>query len=465
MASAAEGRVQYRFRLPLADEEALRLFLETAFGVKIPDVAVCPGHVSPWRAVTDAYFARQRVMVCKASRGFGGKSFLLAMLGLTEALTLKADVNILGGSGEQSRRVLGYMTRSWGYPSAPRHRLASDPLKRETRLTWGNSVQALMASQTSVRGPHVPRLRLDEVDEMEYAIFTAALGQTMSKGGVAAQTVISSTHHHPKGTMTEVLKLAAEKDWPVYEWCYRESLEPHGWLSAAELDAKRRDVPAAMFQVEYDLQEPSPEGRAMMPEAVAAMFDSRLGTFEGREGAYLEIEPPQPGASYKHGADWARSVDWTVIVTIRTDVTPARLVAFERLGRRPWPQMVGRFEARLQRYGGVACHDATGLGDVVDGYLTQPAAGIILVGRTRADLFSNYISTVEQGGLVAPMIRFLHAEHAYATIDDLYGARHPPDGFVAMALAWHARTLKRNSRWLPVDDTPTAAALNHGAAS
>jgi hypothetical protein len=418
--------------------------------VCIPDREVCPGHTSPWRAFCDAYFARHRVSVWLASRGFGGKSFLLALLGLVEALTLKCDVTILGGSGEQSKRVHEYMGKAWNYPEAPRQLLASDPLKMETTLTWGNTIRALLASQSSVRGPHPVRLRCDEVDEMEQPILNAALGQPMSKAGVRAQTVLSSTHHNPDGTMTEVLKMAGEKDWPVYEWCYRETMQPHGWLSAQEVDAKRTDVTQQMWTVEYDLQQPSAEDRAIVPEAVEAMFDKVLGVFEGRNGEYIEIEAPRPDAEYTHGADWAKSKDWTVICTLRTDCTPARLVAFERQGRKAWPTMVSRFEARIQRYGGIAQHDSTGLGDVVAGYLTTPAYSVQLVGRTRSDLFSNYISEIERGSIVAPHIKFMYQEHLYCRVGDLYGAGHPPDSFVAGALA--AVECGVHQRWLPVDD-------------
>lgn len=119
----------------------------------------------------------------------------------------------------------------------------------------------------------------------------------MSKGGVPAQTVLSSTHHVPDGTMSYALRLAAEKPgWAVREWCYRETLEPHGWLSTAEMEAKRTDVTGLVWRVEYDLQEPSSEDRAIMPEAITAMFQTSLGVYEGREGEYIEVEPPQPGA-------------------------------------------------------------------------------------------------------------------------------------------------------------------------
>ena len=54
---------------------------------------------------------------------------------------------------------------------------------------WGNTITALTASQTSIRGAHPARLRLDEADEMRLPILEAAQGQTMDQGAVRAQTV------------------------------------------------------------------------------------------------------------------------------------------------------------------------------------------------------------------------------------------------------------------------------------
>jgi hypothetical protein len=272
---------EYHFQLPITDDAALKLFLRLAFGFEVPDVAVCPGHCSPWEAFRHAYFATSRVSIWKASRGLGGKSLLLAMLGLTEALTLKCDVNLLGGSGEQSKRIHEYMRKAWEYAESPRQLLASDPYLSSTTLTWGNTIRALLASMTSVRGPHPVRLRLDEVDETDLAIVNAALGQPMSKAGMSAQTVLSSTHHNPQGTMTAVLQIAAEKSWPVYEWCYHETMQPHGWLDPAEVDAKRTDVTSQQWSIEYDLQQPSAQDRAIIPAAVSSMFQRSLGEFAG----------------------------------------------------------------------------------------------------------------------------------------------------------------------------------------
>lgn len=459
---------EYHFELPLKNDAELSLFVEKAFGVHIPNVQVCPNHTTPWRAFSDAYFARYPITVWKASRGFGGKSFLLALLGLVEAITLKADVSILGGSGEQSANVLRYCGEFWKYPGAPIGLLDSD-VQRETRLAWGNTIKALTASQTSVRGPHRPRLRLDEIDEMSIRIFDAAMGQTMAvvedgKIVIPAQTVASSTHQNADGTMTEVLKRAAERDHPVATWCYKETSAEGGWLLQSEIERKRSEVTAIMWEVEYDLQEPSPESRAIQPDKVREMFKPELGRFKGRNGEYIEIEAPTlvcrecdheqakgekctecgartRRARYATGADWAKKQDWTIIITLRCDVDPVRVVAFERCGRMPWPVMVKKFEKQIKWFNSrrQAVHDGTGVGDVVNDNLTVRAQAFIMVGRARSDMLSNYINAIEDGAIVAPDIEFMHNEHKYASVDDVYGRGHLPDTICAGALAWSRR--------------------------
>lgn len=446
------NRVRIRprnFPLPIADEQQLRDFITLFFGVRIPDTVVVPGHSTPWRAFADAYFARSSISVWVASRGFGGKSYLLALLGLTEALTLKANVKILGGSGAQSRNVQDYISKEfYQKPKAPRKMWVGEPLAEISRFDWGNSIQSLMASTKSVRGPHPERLRLDECDEMSLAIFDAAMGQAMARVEgreviIPAQTVASSTHHYPNGTMTEILKRAADRSWPIYRWGYHETSVDGGWLLPQQVEEKRGEVTAKMWEVEYELSEPSAEGLAIMMEWVEATFDPELGTFEGRIGEYIEIEPPDPTGQYITGADWAKKQDYTVIVTWRIDTRPYKLVAFERRQREPWPVMVSRFDRRVERYGGNAQHDQTGLGDVIDDYKTSASEGVVMVGNRRRELFSNYIAAMEDGTFIAPRIKWMYSEHRYASVDDLYGSGHPPDSIAAASLAYDAATNRR----------------------
>ena len=719
---------KHKFVLPILTEETLRAFIKYAWGISIPDTQVCQNHSTPWRAFVDAYFARSPVSVWHGSRGFAGKSFTLALLSMTEAVTLGADVNVLGGSGEQSKRVLEHMQNLWNYESAPRNMLQADAAT-VTRLTNGAKVSALMASQASVRGPHPQRLRLDEIDEMDIRILDAAMGQTMSKGDIKSQTVMSSTRQYSDGTMQEILRRAGEKGWKVHEWCvhsesvimspsgdkpiktieigdiiyaykdgriiettvsdvwsngkretisivcqdgrriictpehkiattggwknagslirgeilrgvrkedweawqgeqnqngdvsrvptekqensgiswklsdmwkaktnivkdlfgvlsgwndkekysgcwevgacerkpctyyekqyqqnsisdkgiiglswfgvrtgssiwalfcglcnsvsdglhrgkwrllalkaradetrlfeenrdrgariqndcsargqatfldsaiverieshpsvdvwdmtvkdgesfvcggivvhncFRETAQPHGWLMPADIEQKRSDVTAAMWVTEYENQEPNPSSRAIQPGAVDIMFDKSLGEFDGAAHEYIEIEAPIPTATYAHGADWARKGDWTIITTYRTDVRPVKCVAWERTGRLDWPVMVKKFDDRILRFGGRGMHDGTGLGDVVDGYMTSGAQAFIMAGRARADLLSEYINACEKGDIVYPFIRYAYQEHKFASVEAVMsgGTEHLPDSISAGALGW-----------------------------
>jgi len=428
------------FELPIKTDEQLRSFLYYAFGVVLPDHKCCANHSTPWQAFRDAYFAVHPVSVWKASRGFGGKTFTLALLALTEALTLGADVNILGGSGEQSNRVHENTKLLWDHKYSPKEYLLSDPITSKTRFVWGNSMRALLASQRSVRGPHPQRLRMDEIDEMDIKILDSAMGQPMSKNGILSQTVLSSTHQYPAGTMTEILHRANDQGWPVYEWCYKETVKSNGgWLDDQDLDRKRTEVTKLMWQIEYDLQEPSSDDFAIYSDKVDAMFNKDLGYFDGKPREIISVENYVQGARYVIGGDWAKKMDWTIIIVMRVDVNPWRIVYFERRGREPWPNMVKAYDNAYYRYHVErGMHDATGVGDVVDDYLEVNAEGQILVGKLRTDILSTAVTAIENGEIESPYIKHMRDELRYASYGDVYGTRsqgHLPDTLSALATA------------------------------
>ena len=434
----------------ITDDDTLHLFVEHLWGVRIPRTPVCPNHTAPFTAFANAFFDRDPVQVWKASRGFGGKSWLLGTLTLTEAVVRGAMATILGGSASQSFNVHEVIQESLMRENGPRDVLAADPTRYQTTFLNGAWIRPLMASQRSVRGPHPQRLRLDEIDEMEYGLLTAALGQPMHKNRlgklVKAQTIMSSTHQYPDGTMTQILKEAGEKGWPVYEWCYRENLKSNdGWLDDDEVAAKKVLVPKAMWDAEYELQEPSFEGRAFDIDAVNAMF-SRKPKCDGAAGREFVFQKPEPGVNYVTGVDWAREKDWTVIWTFRTDRQPWETVAFQRTNREYWQSMIGKLNQRLQQYRGSCAYDSTGIGNVVGDYIEDiPDVNVVpvtLSPASKSTLFSDYIAAVENGNLSSPQVEFLLTEHRYCRLVDLYGTSkegHPPDSIVAGALAWSMR--------------------------
>src|SRR5580765_2303812 len=92
-----------RSRLPVQADRVItaqdaRQLADVAYeltGIRVADRAVCGGHTAPLQALADAFFARAPMVVWHASRGFGGKTTLMALLGHLETVILGADVTIL----------------------------------------------------------------------------------------------------------------------------------------------------------------------------------------------------------------------------------------------------------------------------------------------------------------------------------------------------------------------------------
>ena len=242
--------------------------------------------------------------------------------------------------------------------------------------------------------------------------------------------------------------------------CWKEtSNDVDGWLPKSHIQKVRETVTQRMWEIEYDLQEPTIGSRAFDTEKVEEMFvgyradpslppddDPGLATYKHHDverGEQYEFEPPDlRRGEYVTGADWAKEQDWTVIATFRTDCDPWRLVAYSRTRRKPYPLMVKLFNKRLARFPGGAIHDATGLGNVIADYLDERVKNFIMSGRDRDDMLTEYINAVEKGALVAPKIETAYSEHKYASVEDIYGRgkdNHLPDTVCAMALCWHMR--------------------------
>ena len=447
---------------PPQDEDELWWVIKALFGVSLPRVAVCPDHVSPFEAVAHAYFGREpNFAVWYASRG-SGKSLALAVLGLVKALVLDASVTILGGSMTQSLNVREHMRVMMRTRNAPLYAIEKDQATL-IQLHTGKQIKPLPASQTTVRGPHPPLQLLDEVDEMEKDIYDASLGQAMEQLNTHGQLieeyiVASSTWQNPEGTFTQVIEDAREKGLPIFTWCWRELLKPHGWMSQDFIDRKRRTVSAQMWHTEYELNEPTAGSRALDLDKIEAYFKTYPIPLEQVHDSDFDSYTwgrPEIGGSYAVGADWAKEQDKTVIVVVRYDTKPYRVVKLIRVNRRPWPVMIGMYNDAIHDYQAVAFHDGTGLGNVVDDYVefADTSNKFVMIGRPRTELLLEYITDFEHGWYELPVIPAdetdrdipvnpMYRAHRAVTVADVYAPgkwnSHLPDDFAAMSLCHRA---------------------------
>lgn len=466
------GEGKKAVRVPKTRRELWHAVRRT-IGVSIPRQAVCEDHCAPFDAFADAFFSTQAdveepstISVWLASRGFGGKTYMLAALSLFEAI-VGMKVNLLGGSGEQAERVLDYMNGTeeifWLHPAAPRHLVRGGfergVQKKRTTLNNGGWIKALMASSRSVRGPHPERLRLDEVDEMDLSIFDASMGQTMGLRDFREHTVCSSTWHNPGGTMSEVMKRAEESDWPVYEWCYKENLVSNGgWLKDSVVATKQREVTREMWKVEYDLQRPAEGAKAFHSVGIELAFQKELGSWEGKENELISTEKvPSREHRYVLCADWAKKEHFTQMFAFRVereigDPQGPLIMMTEcyRTRRQEWPVMVEAYVKMIRRYsvprGKKCAHDGTGLGDVVTDLIRRSrvvSEAVYMGGQAKIEMSRDIVQWVENGWIVFPMIDVVRKEFENCSYDDLFSPgtkNHTPDSVSAAALAVHVMT-------------------------
>jgi len=98
-------------------------------------------------------------------------------------------------------------------------------LDEEAVYKNGSDVSILSASSKSVRGPHVPSLKLDEVDEIPSELREAAMGMCMERHGSRASVIMTSTWHRVDGPMSGLLDRAHAGEFPLFTFCAFEVLE------------------------------------------------------------------------------------------------------------------------------------------------------------------------------------------------------------------------------------------------
>lgn len=317
----------------------------------------------------------------------------------------------------------------------------------------------------------------DEVDEMDLEILDGALFQPMSTPTVRKQVVLSSTWHYPDKTMAEVLKRAKKQDWPVYSWCFKETLQPHGWLHPREVEETRHSTSAERFAIEVELQEPSVEGRAIDGDALRRMFDRKYGEYRGDPDVPAQVDAKEKAKLLHmwvcaHGSDWADIRDWTIFMTLRVDCRPFRIVHWVRYGRTGgYKEKIDRWNELLEQMPGAARHDAGGPAEGFNDRLHPSSEGVKITGANKADILHDYVAAIERGEIVGPYIDYAFQEHYYATHGSLYGgagSQHTPDSIIAGAMAYRAaksmvgvteglavpETLKRKAPWRIESEAP-----------
>ncbi|HEV7300833.1 MAG TPA: hypothetical protein VGN72_15815 [Tepidisphaeraceae bacterium] len=242
---------------PCTTPAALHLWVRVFLQMNVPTTPVCPHHDAPFEYLKHAYFEPAKDVVVWAPRG-GGKTRLGAAATLLDLLHKPGvAVRILGGSVEQSLKM-------WEHLLPDLERVAGGMLLGKTRLrriglSNGSAAAVLTQSQRAVRGLRVQKLRCDEVELFDPAVWEAAQLVTRSMNvlpdgqrrrrirraqhqqvGNAANPASPSeigareiggvvealsTLHAPYGLMNRVVESAQASGTRVIRWCVLDVLE------------------------------------------------------------------------------------------------------------------------------------------------------------------------------------------------------------------------------------------------
>lgn len=192
----------------------------------MPITRMCDHHDSPLDYLWASYCEPASDLIVWAPRG-GGKTRLAAVATLLDLIHKPpAQVRILGGSLEQSLKMWEYLL-----PDLQAHvpdLLLDASTARRVRLVTGSGAAAIAQSQRAVRGLRVQKMRCDEVELFDPAIWQAAQLTTRSldteRGPLRGSIEAISTFHSAGGLMGQIIDGASERNARVLKWCVLDVL-------------------------------------------------------------------------------------------------------------------------------------------------------------------------------------------------------------------------------------------------
>lgn len=207
----------------IKDQIELDNFLLALKEPKIATKVNCgKNHNSQFEFLSDVLLDRVKDFIVWANRS-GSKSYMAGLITWFRSSSRKLfETCILGGSESQSEKSYKAINDFWRISGLIEDLLQRDPMITKTEWLNGSLVSILTASQRSVRGPHPQNLILDEIDEMDWDIYEAALSQPQSRYGIGSSLGIFSTNHNVGGTMEKALEKGGFK---LYKYCVWECLQ------------------------------------------------------------------------------------------------------------------------------------------------------------------------------------------------------------------------------------------------
>lgn len=246
---------------PQTDDE-LHSWVKRNIGVNIPRVAVCEGHIAPFKFFADVYFYRVGVWVdgqfvhtgalARANRG-GAKTFIVAIIHYLNATYKPGYEGLSFGATEAQGDRCYSNVENWCYIHDDKGRRTDElkplvdgkPKRKETNFKHGSKIEVVAGTETAVSGPHPQGGHADEIEQMDEGTWTQSRGMVVSKqasgplpnwmdllfhGIIPPQDLATSTMNSKFGRMA-TLRAEVDEDleqgnipqYVPYDWCIVET--------------------------------------------------------------------------------------------------------------------------------------------------------------------------------------------------------------------------------------------------
>jgi len=264
------------------NDDDLIFYVKEFLGFEYPKKAFCSHHDAPSQIMCDAFFERVSFLLLWANRT-GGKTQLVALLNHLDSM-FRGPLEIVtaGAALDQSHKGYQYFLKSFEHPLLKPY--IGNSIQSRTDLTNQSSVQIITGSYKGFNGPHPAKVRIDEVELMEWLILEEGLNMSKSTKTARAQDVLSSTRKFSRGTVQRLLDEKDERglsvksyciwdivercerechgdkkygDCPIYHLCSGKAHEGMGWYPIHDLIKKGMNLTKSTFEAQWENKRPS----------------------------------------------------------------------------------------------------------------------------------------------------------------------------------------------------------------
>lgn len=330
---AAAGRLSNDRGPRPATAHELNDWFDRVLGVRLGEVAVCPGHSAPIDFVFDLFAHRVDEALVLASRT-AGKTLGLALLHVANGYWKAGHTTTHFGSVEnQARRAYAHFKRL--LESAEVKPWAPDPGTRHTDWLNGSSIEILPGTENQTQGPHTHLVSWDELESGERQPYENARGiPEADPEGHVGQFVTTSTRQKAGGLMQQALDAAPERGARIYTFCVWETIRGEAIPAACDhspADHVNRDdeeayyCPQPLARYAVGIPTERADGWRPLRDVMATYRRMARDTFETQ---VLNLRPDAGALILPNWSESNVSVDAEYVPGLRDDVLLAYDVGY-----------------------------------------------------------------------------------------------------------------------------------------